>query len=328
MSMDQSLQESKTRGSFLFPFERYHTEDDVGSFYVSCHWHPDVEILYLRRGKIQISLNGETFLPEAGTIVFINREVIHQLHSLEAGVLYDAVVFPLEFLSFDLMDYCQQKYLLPLIQKKLVFPTFLRPDDPGYDRVREQLDLLTRLHQTFPEGYQFATKAALFQILSILIEHNALIPTSRLSLPGEKRLETMRAMISYLADHHAEPLALEDVAAHFYMAPTYLCRYFRKNFGCSFTRYVNTIRLEEACRLLSETSLPVMEISLRCGFGNLSYFTRLFKEKRGVTPSAYRKASLLSGSDTTAVSVSEVSASPTASAAPTPPESAPDMAQV
>ena len=289
MRNNQILQESKSRGSFLFPFELYHTDDSTGSYYVSCHWHPDIEILYLQKGRINLFINGTSLLPEAGTIIFINREEIHHLHSGEAGVLYDAAVFPLEFLSFDVIDYCQQKYLLPLIQKRLAFPRFLCPGDDCYDMVRMQLDTIIQLHESRHSGYQFAIKAALFQILSCLIQHNALIVTDRETMPGEKKLETMREIISYLDEHMAEKISLDTIASRFYMAPNYLCRYFKKNFGCSFTSYLNGVRLERACRLLTETTLPVMEISLRCGFENLSYFTRLFKQKQGVTPSVYRK---------------------------------------
>ena len=288
--MDQLLQELKPRGSFLFPFELYHTVDPIGTYFVSCHWHPDLEILHMQKGEIQLFINGESYLIGKDTIVFINREELHHLHSVVPDVLYDASVFPLEFLSFDAMDYCQQKYLLPLIQKRLTFPRFIRRNHPCYQPIAGQLLELSRLHQTFPPGYQIATKAALFQILSCLIQHDALIAEADSDTAlNEKKLETLRQIITYLEEHMGEKLSLEDVAAHFYMSPNYFCKYFKKHFGCTFTGYVNGLRLETACRLLSDSALPVMEISLQCGFDNLSYFNRLFRQKKGVTPSEYRR---------------------------------------
>lgn len=288
--MDQLLLETKPRGSFLFPFELYHTVDPIGTYFVSCHWHTDVEILHMQKGQIQLFINGEPYLIEKDTIIFVNREELHNLHSVVPGVLYDAAVFPLEFLSFDAIDYCQQKYLLPLIQKRLSFPRFIRSDHPCYEELLHQLRVIEQLHMTFPMGYQMATKAALFQILSILIQHDALITESDSgTLPNERKLETLRQILVYLKEHINEKISLDDVAAQFYMSTNYFCKYFKKHFGCTFTGYINNMRLEQACRLLSETALPIMEISLQCGFDNLSYFNRLFRQKKGVTPSEYRK---------------------------------------
>ena len=58
---------------------------------------------------------------------------------------------------------------------------------------------------------------------------------------------------------------------------------------CTYTNYLSRLRLEKACHMLKDTALPIMEISLLCGFDNLSYFNRLFREKKGVTPSEYRR---------------------------------------
>lgn len=288
--MDAKLRESKTRGSFLFPFELYHMEDQTGTFYVSCHWHKDLELIYLKKGNIQLFLNGETFLVEEGTILFINREEIHALTPDTAEVVYDASVFPLEFLSFDFMDYCQQKYLLPFIQKQLLFPRFLRQEHPAYLETSEQLERIHRLLQDQLPGYQMGVKAALFQIISSLIHHDCMIlPSDRSPLLRPETLDMMKQMISYLEDHLEEKLDLQTVSANFYMTPNYFCKFFKKCFGTSFTSYVNELRLEKACLLLMETDRPIMDIGFQCGFDNFSYFIRVFKKNKGITPSRFRK---------------------------------------
>lgn len=291
--MDRLLQEAKPRGSFLFPFELYHTEDSTGAFYVSAHWHPDTEIICLQEGSICLTIDGVTHSVGAGTIVFINREEIHGLHTETGHLRYDAAVFPVEFLSFSSMDYCQQKYLLPLIQKKLVFPRFLLPENPCYKKVKAQLSRLASLQKHLPDGYQMAVKAALYEILSCLIQADALKSSGIGTAPlDEKRLDTMRSILSYIEEHMSEKLTLEEMSRRFYMTPGSFCRYFKRQFGCGFTSYVNGIRLEKACHMLTTTSLPVMEVGFLCGFDNFSYFIRLFKEKLGQTPLAYRQSAL------------------------------------
>lgn len=295
--MDRFLQESKPRGSFLFPFELYHTQDATGSYYVSGHWHPDTEVIDLRQGSIRLTVDGESRTVGAGTVIFINREEIHGLVAASDEICYDASVFPLEFLSFPSMDYCQQKYLLPLIQKKLVFPRLLEPGHPCYGEVRAQLSHIARLKRDLPDGYQIGIKAALYQILSCLIQAGALKTCGHPGAsPGEKGQGTMREILSYVKEHMDERLTLSEMSARFYMTPNSFCRYFKKHLGTGFTEYVNGLRLEKACRLLSETSLPVMEVGFLCGFENFSYFIRLFKRKLGLTPTTYRRnAALMAG---------------------------------
>lgn len=291
--MNPNLKEQTSRGSFLFPIELYHTYDATGHYYVSCHWHPDVEILYLQRGHIRLFINGEPYLVGPDTIIFVNREELHNLNSLMLGTFYDALVFPLESLSFDFYDYCQQNYLLPLIQKKLLFPLFLNPEDPGYEEVRDCLVTIAAAFDHQEPGYQLTVKASLLQLLSAMVRHSHLLSPQKTDSPfRRKQLDTMKTIVSYLQAHMDRKIRLEDAAASCYMSPNYFCKYFKRQFGKSFTQYVNDLRLEKACHLLETTSLPIMEISLRCGFDNLSYFVRLFKGARGITPSDYRKTFL------------------------------------
>lgn len=288
--MEKLLNETKTRGSFLFPFELYHTSDSLGTHYVSSHWHQDLEILHLQKGQIQLFIDGVSYQPAENTIIFINREELHNLHSLAPGVLYDALVFPLDFLSFDTLDYCQQKYILPLIQKQLSFPRFLDSSHPCYETIIQQLHIIEKLHETFPVGYQLAIKAALFQILASLVQHDSLITVSQSTISlNSKKVDLLRQISTYLKNHINEKISLEEAASHFYMSPNYFCKFFKKNFGCTYTSYLNVLRMEHACHMLTDTTLPIMEISLLCGFDNLSYFNRLFRQKKGVTPSEYRR---------------------------------------
>lgn len=288
--MDEKLRELKERGSFLFPFESYHTHDLSGNFYVSCHWHPDTEIIHLQKGAVRLFIDGESYLIDEETIVFINREELHYLYSVQAGTLYDAAVFPLEFLSFDSLDYCQQKYLLPLIRKELGFPRMLKAGDPCFDEIRQLLIQIANLQKTCTAGYQIAIKAFLYQLLSRLIQEDLLKASADENRQWNiKKLNTMKEIAAYMEAHLAERLSLEDVSAHFYMSQNYFCKYFKQNFGTGFTSYLNNLRLEQACVLLEKTDLPIMEVSLQCGFENFSYFIRLFKRLHGITPSAYRK---------------------------------------
>ena len=68
----------------------------------------------------------------------------------------------------------------------------------------------------------------------------------------------------------------------------YFCRFFKKVIGSTPMAYVNEYRIKQACRLLEETDLSVMDICLECGFNNLGNFLREFRRRTGTTPLQYR----------------------------------------
>ena len=70
----------------------------------------------------------------------------------------------------------------------------------------------------------------------------------------------------------------------------HVCRAVRRHLGTSPSAYVNAVRMEHAARLLAGTDESVVAVSLACGIGNASHFHRLFRERFGTTPKAYRCA--------------------------------------
>jgi len=82
---------------------------------------------------------------------------------------------------------------------------------------------------------------------------------------------------------------LDDLAAHLHINKTTLTEIFKGAFGMTPMRYVNYRRYEAGKRLLLETSLSVSEIAERTGFGSIHYFSKIFKERSGVSPVAFRK---------------------------------------
>lgn len=72
-------------------------------------------------------------------------------------------------------------------------------------------------------------------------------------------------------------------------SPSHFMKLFKDLTGKSFTRYVVDYRLEIAAQKLAEPTVGVTEAAATVGFNNMSYFTRAFSAKYGVTPSEYKK---------------------------------------
>ena len=84
-------------------------------------------------------------------------------------------------------------------------------------------------------------------------------------------------------------LVLDTIAPMLCASKSTLNRRIKAITGYSASVYILQLRLQKACRLLSETNTPIGEVSLACGFDDMSYFSRVFRQNFEVTPSVYRQ---------------------------------------
>jgi AraC-like DNA-binding protein len=82
--------------------------------------------------------------------------------------------------------------------------------------------------------------------------------------------------------------SLDELAEEFHVSRYYLAHSYKKITGYSIKNYKMLCRLAEARELLTETAMPVSDISERVGFTDTSNFSKYFKKKEGYTPSEYR----------------------------------------
>ncbi len=101
--------------------------------------------------------------------------------------------------------------------------------------------------------------------------------------------QSLMAVREYLDTHYAQRITLDQLSRDFYISKYYLIHIFKEQFGMSVTTYLQNVRITHAKQLLRFTDKSVEEVGLSCGIGELNYFSRVFKEVEGISPSAYRE---------------------------------------
>ncbi len=129
-----------------------------------------------------------------------------------------------------------------------------------------------------------------FTLFLMLCCRNALaqgfLPSSDSLRSQQSWLESIR---QHLDQHFASPQRLEDLAKQAGMTRTSLCRAFKAYTGKPLFTYLLDRRVQAAMIRLRSGDEKVLSIALDCGFDDLSYFNRKFKQRVDVTPSAYRR---------------------------------------
>lgn len=99
----------------------------------------------------------------------------------------------------------------------------------------------------------------------------------------------LRKLVEYMKEHYAEPLTLTEMAKHFHFNPSYLSSYFSTHMHEGFIEYLNKIRIENAAKQLIEDCASISEISGAVGYSDHSYFCKVFKKVKGLSPSQYKR---------------------------------------
>lgn len=101
-------------------------------------------------------------------------------------------------------------------------------------------------------------------------------------------------IIDYIDKNLTSQLREIDVAEYCHYSITYFSKFFHQEIGVSFRDYVCSKRIGKATKLLRENNnIKIAIIAYQCGYNDVSYFTRIFKKKTGMSPGTYRKKSLL-----------------------------------
>lgn len=107
-------------------------------------------------------------------------------------------------------------------------------------------------------------------------------------LPAEKD-ERIQKACQHILEHYQEPLPHDEMARRIHLTKSHFSRIFKRATKKTYQEFLSEVRLGHACRLLTETDLPVIDVAFDSGFNNLSNFNRRFRQAYGISPRDYRK---------------------------------------
>ena len=132
------------------------------------------------------------------------------------------------------------------------------------------------------EDYTEAQKSSLILKLVALAD--------KYSVESAPRVKgTVSSGLEYINTHIFEELTIDGICAEIHVSKYHFCHSFKEKVGLSVMDYVLRTRIVMAKAMLAKERISVSEVSARCGFSSLSYFSRVFKESVGMTPLEYRR---------------------------------------
>jgi len=258
------------------------------------HSHEFFELVYVLDGEGEHQYGDSRFHVVRGDVFVIEPGMEH---AYRTGARSDLVVYnvlfelslltqELELLS-GLTPFVGFFYVEPFFRESVSFQTHLALQPGDQLEMAHQLERLVKEYEGKETGYKVLCKTKLLEILITLSRcYDRQKQKPLTSLAGEKAI--FERVCEFIAMHYAQPITLGQVCRLCGMAQTTFSVKFKAHIGKTFVEYRNDVRLEMAERLLRNSDTKMTQIALDVGFDDVSHFNRLFKQRTGMSPSAYR----------------------------------------
>lgn len=286
-TVDRSGRELIEHGTTAFPIACY--EDDFRIMDVPWHWHEEWEAVRITEGSCLVAAGNQKAMLRAGEGFFIHSGVLHGCWDTEhSGCRFHSMVFHPRLVGGSPDSVFHQQYVRPLMEQSGPELILLNPDIPWQTEALEAIEAAWQHCVQEGSGFPFRVRNALSELTLLLYSHQmpAVAP-----LGGKTARDTRRikAMLSCIHSHYPTELNTAAIAASASVSESECLRCFRNTIGTTPIQYLKQYRLRQAARLLSETDRSVSDIAAACGFQDMSYFTRAFRETIGCVPTEYRK---------------------------------------
>lgn len=287
--------------------EQANMEYPVGVYYIELnkmfmnktpwHWHPELEICFVRSGTAVFMIGEKQIDVESGSAILINGGHLHAIIEKETGsadpCIILSVLFHPDYLFESEDSFLAMKYGAPVIKDPEFRYALFTPDDDWGRRGIECINaiLTANLNQSY--GHELVTKSHLCSFWIQLLEKTDIFrqnkPSFSLSVMDEERIKDA---ISFIQEHYAQPITLKDIADSIHVSKSECCRCFKRAIQLSpfdyllmYRIYVSALQMQRG----GKEAESIASLAAGVGFHNTSYYNKIFKKYLSCTPRQYRE---------------------------------------
>lgn len=234
------------------------------------HWHPNIEILYASSGEGSCIINNEEYEMKKGDIIIVNSNSKHMVKT-ESQVNYYCLITDSYF--------CEQN---DIFTEQLEYMPHVTDNNAA-----ELFDDIINAFSSELDFKEAEIKIAVLKLILYLSRNYTSKEEKRLSKISAAD-ENIKIAMGYIKSHYNQKLTLEKVAYEAGLSKYYFLREFKTITKMTFVEYINSVRCENAKKLLLKNMYTIHEIAVKCGFENDSYFSKTFRKYEGCLPSEFK----------------------------------------
>jgi len=247
------------------------------------HYHPEYELVCVLAGDGTRQVGNHASNYSNGDLVLMGPDLPHSGFGLNTRGMIEQVVvqFKKEVFGPSLLLRPEMKQISQLLDRSMYGISF---GEATKEKVLKKMVKLLKL----PPFDRFIEFTGILQSLATCSEYTLL--NSQVTLPTTIRKVHVRLqnIFNYVEQNFQEEINIKKVAAIAHLTVPAFCNYFKKIMNITFTDFINQYRIEQACILLQQEK-SIGEVCFECGFNNVPYFNKVFKNIVKKTPSEFKK---------------------------------------
>lgn len=285
---NQFQKELKQHGSGHFPFLVSYqklSEYESGSF--MWHWHPEIEITYVRKGTMCYKVNNLVYHLKEGDIVFNNSGALHSgTMENQEDCTYIPITFDPRLIYGFFQSTINSKYVDPVIQDSLLPAICIDQSEPWHRSFREYLLRIIDLDEKKPDFYELDITICLQSIWRLLLEHITYEPQA--SRENSLEYDRIKKILSYIEENYQNKITLNDIAGHIHLCESECTRLFKRHMNTTLFAFLQEYRIERSLEFLQDDQ-PVSAVADKAGFSDPNYYSKVFAKIKGCSPREYQK---------------------------------------
>lgn len=283
--IDENFKELTKHQTVVMPIACYQTTINQNiNGHIPLHWHDEIQFVLIVKGEAIFQVNEDWILVKEGDGLFINSGCLHMAQDKEqSGCVYICLnISPYFVVSQELYT----TYVKPYIQATNLPYLYL---DANEIWAKNILDAILKIYQLIEQKSQYYEIDITIQLALIwknLIDNGFNLEYVQTEIVKSQR---MKQMLSWIHEHYAEKILLEDIARAGQLSRSECCRYFKRFLKCTPLNYVIDYRIQKSLSLLQQDDCNITEVAYQVGFNSTSYFIKAFRDSMNMTPLAYKK---------------------------------------
>lgn len=263
--------------------------------YINNHWHyhPEVELIYFKKGTGTQFIGDSIKRFQPGDIVLVGSYLPHYWRfddiyfddNIKASADVNVIHFNESFWGEHFLNLPEIKPIKTVLDQSKrgiqitgqarqsiaeLFNSLLNAEGPS--KIILLIEALTAISHCKPE-----------QLSSIVFQHNM----------EDLDKDRINAIYEYSLNNFKNTIKLEEIAEVANISPNSFCRFFKSRTRKTYTEFINEIRIGNACKLLIENKINVKQVCYESGFNNFTSFHKFFKQITGKSPLHYQKEFLV-----------------------------------
>lgn len=244
--------------------------------YRTPHFHPEWELMWLLDHPLTVSRGGGSFRAEKGSLLLFQPNEPHELHMIDEKCTFLCLQVSPELLRLD----------SDLVVEDILLNPYL---GDGAERVRTAM---LGIADAYLSQEPYSSLLCIGRTCLVFHEILCGIPVRAITreelISQEKRNKRLASLIRFVDENYMHKIRLSDFAASEGFSMSYLSHFIKSTLNQSFQEYVNSVRVNCACKLISGGEEKLTAVCMASGFSDYRYFSAAFKKQFGMTPEQYK----------------------------------------